>query len=293
MSETPNTSTVLARPEDVLVYQGEGNIVIKSMELLRKLYGTFPKERYAASDEEMLQFAHLIQHYGLDPSIKDVIMVARRQNVGTRERPDWRVVASSVIGYPVPKAKALAAQLVAEPEEIEIFRNDRGVITEAEIRVWRKGMTKPFVLRLPIGEIIPQKASYFWSSEQGGMPTHMIRKTLTFRGYRDAFSDLFRGWQSEAEIRLEDTALNHDEPKPDTAIITTRRDPSAVEHRPEAKVKVKQADNEPETKPAEPAVSAEVPTPKADTKPDTKPANQPRRRTKESPPLFGGKAVEL
>jgi hypothetical protein len=290
MSEPKPTAPTPARPEDVLVYQKDGSIMVKSMELLRNLYGTFPKEGYTATDAEMLEFSHMIQRYGLDPSVKAIQLVVRKQNIGTYDHPNWIRKASPVVGRDIPRAYAQRAGLW-NGEEVRFYKD--GTVERVEIKVYRKGVSRPYVYDVPVYELTNAQSAFYKAGPEGKRSDMLIGRA-SFRGNRGAFADLFHGWQSQDEVEAEDRILN---PTVETegTVISTRREPPQVTHKPPMKVSLTESGVvKVEVTPAEDLGEVEKVKPDPapglpyEAKPaEPKPTPPPRRKLRESPPMFG------
>lgn len=274
-TKTPEVPAVV-RPEDVLAYEGT-TISVKNIEMLRKLYGTqvTPYATATASDEEMLVFVHMIQHYKLDPAIRDVMLVPRRKNISASgQQKKYVTTFGVVVGYNVPKARALQSGL-ADGEEIDFYVPDGDNREWGRIKVWRKDSSRPYVYQVPVLELMTDSPFYAEAEIRkgqngssylgGGKLHHQLRKTLTFRGYQAAFPELFRGWQSEADFH-QDSALQEVEQRALPAVKTDAPDDSLGTPRSRKPRKVEPTPAEPPVEAAKPA--EQPPAPEVEAKPE-------------------------
>lgn len=189
------------------------------------------------SEDEFALFIEQCKRSGLDPLLKEAFCVARRQNIGNRERPNWVTkyeFQPSEAGMLAraerfPDFKGIQASAVFAEDEIVVDQGKgevvhrfnpakrKGALVGAWSRVVREGKL-PVVVWLDFAGYVQQTP--LWAK----IPTTMIEKCARVAALRKAYPEAFGGLYVREEMPAEEydahgtgTGLTvHDEPVPPT-----------------------------------------------------------------------------
>jgi phage recombination protein Bet len=169
------------------------------------------------TDDEMALFVEQCKRSGLDPLLKECFCVPRRQNAGSRERPNWvtrHEFQPSEAGMLAraerfPDFRGISASAVFAEDEILIDAGAQGVthrfnptrrkgpIVGAWARVVRDGMT-PIVVWLDFEGYA--QTTPLWAK----IPTTMIEKCARVAVLRKAYPEAFGGLYIREEMPPEE-----------------------------------------------------------------------------------------
>ncbi|NPD29051.1 phage recombination protein Bet [Corallococcus sp. AB004] len=178
------------------------------------------------SEDEFALFIEQCKRSGLDPLLKEAFCVARRQNVGNRERPNWVTkyeFQPSEAGMLAraerfPDFKGIQASAVFAEDEIVVDQGKgevvhrfnpakrKGALVGAWSRVVREGKL-PVVVWLDFSGYVQQTP--LWAK----IPTTMIEKCARVAALRKAYPEAFGGLYVREEMPAEEYDA-HDEPAP-------------------------------------------------------------------------------
>ncbi|RKH17456.1 phage recombination protein Bet [Corallococcus sp. CA047B] len=186
------------------------------------------------SEDEFALFIEQCKRSGLDPLLKEAFCVARRQNVGNRERPNWVTkyeFQPSEAGMLAraerfPDFKGIQASAVFAEDEIVVDQGKgevvhrfnpakrKGALVGAWSRVVREGKL-PVVVWLDFAGYVQQTP--LWAK----IPTTMIEKCARVAALRKAYPEAFGGLYVREEMPAEEFdahghAPPHEEPVPPT-----------------------------------------------------------------------------
>jgi phage recombination protein Bet len=183
------------------------------------------------SDDEFALFIEQCKRSGLDPLLKEAFCVARRQNVGNRERPNWVTkyeFQPSEAGMLAraerfPDFKGIQASAVFAEDEIIVDQGKgevvhrfnpakrKGSLVGAWARVVREGKL-PVVVWLDFAGYVQQTP--LWAK----IPTTMIEKCARVAALRKGYPEAFGGLYVREEMPPEefDPVAPHEEPAPAT-----------------------------------------------------------------------------
>ncbi|RKG89406.1 phage recombination protein Bet [Corallococcus terminator] len=182
------------------------------------------------SEDEFALFIEQCKRSGLDPLLKEAFCVARRQNVGNRERPNWVTkyeFQPSEAGMLAraerfPDFKGIQASAVFAEDEIVVDQGKgevvhrfnpakrKGALVGAWSRVVREGKL-PVVVWLDFAGYVQQTP--LWAK----IPTTMIEKCARVAALRKAYPEAFGGLYVREEMPAEEFDAHghaHDEPVP-------------------------------------------------------------------------------
>ncbi|NBD13684.1 phage recombination protein Bet [Corallococcus sp. c25j21] len=181
------------------------------------------------SEDEFALFIEQCKRSGLDPLLKEAFCVARRQNVGNRERPNWVTkyeFQPSEAGMLAraerfPDFKGIQASAVFAEDEIVVDQGKgevvhrfnpakrKGALVGAWSRVVREGKL-PVVVWLDFAGYVQQTP--LWAK----IPTTMIEKCARVAALRKAYPEAFGGLYVREEMPAEEYDAHgaHDEPAP-------------------------------------------------------------------------------
>lgn len=181
------------------------------------------------SDDEFALFIEQCKRSGLDPLLKEAFCVARRANVGNRERPNWVTkyeFQPSEAGMLAraerfPDFKGIQASAVFAEDEIIVDQGKgevvhrfnpakrKGSLVGAWSRVVREGKL-PVVVWLDFAGYVQQTP--LWAK----IPTTMIEKCARVAALRKAYPEAFGGLYVREEMPAEEfePVTPHDEPAP-------------------------------------------------------------------------------
>jgi phage recombination protein Bet len=180
------------------------------------------------SEDEFALFIEQCKRSGLDPLLKEAFCVARRQNAGNRERPNWVTkyeFQPSEAGMLAraerfPDFKGIQASAVFAEDEIIVDQGKgevvhrfnpakrKGALVGAWSRVVRDGKL-PVVVWLDFAGYVQQ--SPLWAK----IPTTMIEKCARVAALRKAYPEAFGGLYVREEMPAEEyEPQHHDEPAP-------------------------------------------------------------------------------
>lgn len=183
------------------------------------------------SDDEFALFIEQCKRSGLDPLLKEAFCVARRQNAGNRERPNWVTkyeFQPSEAGMLAraerfPDFKGIQASAVFAEDEIIVDQGKgevvhrfnpakrKGSLVGAWSRVVREGKL-PVVVWLDFAGYVQQTP--LWAK----IPTTMIEKCARVAALRKAYPEAFGGLYVREEMPADEfePASHHEEPAPAT-----------------------------------------------------------------------------
>jgi phage recombination protein Bet len=186
-------------------------------------------------DDEFALFIEQCKRSGLDPLLKEAFCVARRQNVGNRERPNWvarHEFQPSEAGMLAraerfPDFRGIQASAVYAEDEI-IVDQGKGEVVHRFNPAKRKGSLVGAWARVVRAEKLPvvvwlDFAGYvqqtpLWAK----IPTTMIEKCARVAALRKAYPEAFGGLYIREELPPEEFASNEEVPAP-SAEPTQRR----------------------------------------------------------------------
>nr|WP_240358988.1 phage recombination protein Bet [Pyxidicoccus trucidator] len=180
------------------------------------------------SEDEFALFIEQCKRSGLDPLLKEAFCVARRQNVGNRERPNWVTkyeFQPSEAGMLAraerfPDFRGIQASAVFAEDEIIVDQGKgevvhrfnpakrKGALVGAWSRVVRDGKL-PVVVWLDFSGYVQQTP--LWAK----IPTTMIEKCARVAALRKAYPEAFGGLYVREEMPAEDyepQQHHHEEP---------------------------------------------------------------------------------
>ncbi|RKH12787.1 phage recombination protein Bet [Corallococcus sp. CA053C] len=190
------------------------------------------------SEDEFLLFMEQCTRSGLDPLLKEAFCVARRQNIGNRERPNWVTkyeFQPSEAGMLAraerfPDFKGIQASAVFAEDEIVVDQGKgevvhrfnpakrKGALVGAWSRVVRDGKL-PVVMWLDFAGYVQQTP--LWAK----IPTTMIEKCARVAALRKAYPEAFGGLYVREELPAEEYA---EEPVVAVTVETTARTVAAA-----------------------------------------------------------------
>lgn len=195
------------------------------------------------SDDEFSLFIEQCKRSGLDPLLKEAFCVARRQNAGSRERPNWVTryeFQPSEAGMLAraerfPDFKGIQASAVFAEDEIIVDQGRgevvhrfnpakrKGSLVGAWARVVREGKL-PVVVWLDFAGYVQQTP--LWAK----IPTTMIEKCARVAALRKAYPEAFGGLYVREEMPAEDfePLPLHEEPAPSTGTYEVLGKPGPV-----------------------------------------------------------------
>ncbi|ATB46463.1 phage recombination protein Bet [Corallococcus macrosporus] len=176
------------------------------------------------SEDEFALFIEQCKRSGLDPLLKEAFCVARRQNVGNRERPNWVTkyeFQPSEAGMLAraerfPDFKGIQASAVFAEDDIVVDQGRgevvhrfnpakrKGALVGAWSRVVREDKL-PVVVWLDFSGYVQQTP--LWSK----IPTTMIEKCARVAALRKAYPEAFGGLYVREEMPAEDYESHSDE----------------------------------------------------------------------------------
>ncbi|GHG93285.1 phage recombination protein Bet [Comamonas sp. JC664] len=176
------------------------------------------------SEDEFALFIEQCKRSGLDPLLKEAFCVARRQNTGNRERPNWVTkyeFQPSEAGMLAraerfPDFKGIQASAVFAEDDIVVDQGRgevvhrfnpakrKGALVGAWARVVREGKL-PVVVWLDFSGYVQQTP--LWSK----IPTTMIEKCARVAALRKAYPEAFGGLYVREEMPAEDYESHADE----------------------------------------------------------------------------------
>ncbi|RKH61509.1 phage recombination protein Bet [Corallococcus aberystwythensis] len=185
------------------------------------------------SEDEFALFIEQCKRSGLDPLLKEAFCVARRQNIGNRERPNWVTkyeFQPSEAGMLAraerfPDFKGIQASAVFAEDEIVVDQGKgevvhrfnpakrKGALVGAWSRVVREGKL-PVVVWLDFSGYVQQTP--LWAK----IPTTMIEKCARVAALRKAYPEAFGGLYVREEMPAEEYDAHgagpglHEEPAP-------------------------------------------------------------------------------
>ncbi|WP_044283528.1 phage recombination protein Bet [Myxococcus stipitatus] len=179
------------------------------------------------SEDEFALFIEQCKRSGLDPLLKEAFCVARRQNVGNRERPNWVTkyeFQPSEAGMLAraerfPDFKGIQASAVFAEDDIVVDQGRgevvhrfnpakrKGALVGAWSRVVRDGKL-PVVVWLDFSGYVQQTP--LWAK----IPTTMIEKCARVAALRKAYPEAFGGLYVREEMPAEDFESAQPEPAP-------------------------------------------------------------------------------
>ncbi|QSQ18257.1 phage recombination protein Bet [Myxococcus landrumensis] len=179
------------------------------------------------SEDEFALFIEQCKRSGLDPLLKEAFCVARRQNVGNRERPNWVTkyeFQPSEAGMLAraerfPDFKGIQASAVFAEDDIVVDQGRgevvhrfnpakrKGALVGAWSRVVRDGKL-PVVVWLDFSGYVQQTP--LWAK----IPTTMIEKCARVAALRKAYPEAFGGLYVREEMPAEDFESSQAEPAP-------------------------------------------------------------------------------
>ena len=169
------------------------------------------------SEDEFALFIEQCKRSGLDPLLKEAFCVARRQNIGNRERPNWVTkyeFQPSEAGMLAraerfPDFKGIQASAVFAEDDIVVDQGRgevvhrfnpakrKGALVGAWSRVVRDGKL-PVVVWLDFSGYVQQTP--LWAK----IPTTMIEKCARVAALRKAYPEAFGGLYVREEMPAED-----------------------------------------------------------------------------------------
>jgi phage recombination protein Bet len=177
-------------------------------------------------EDEFALFIEQCKRSGLDPLLKEAFCVGRRQNTGTRERPNWTTryeFQPSEAGMLAraerfPDFKGIQASAVYAEDEIIVDQGKgevvhrfnpakrKGALVGAWARVVREGKL-PVVVWLDFSGYVQQTP--LWAK----IPTTMIEKCARVAALRKGYPEAFGGLYVREEMPAEEyeTSAAHDE----------------------------------------------------------------------------------
>jgi phage recombination protein Bet len=191
------------------------------------------------SDDEFALFIEQCKRSGLDPLLKEAFCVPRRQNIGTREKPNWTAkheFQPSEAGMlsraeRFPDFEGIQASAVFSEDEITIDTGKaevvhrfnpakrKGTIIGAWARIQRRGKVPVFVWLDYEGYA---QQSPLW----GKIPATMIEKCARVAALRKAYPGAFGGLYIPEEMPqepgVEMAADTRPPPRPDVIDVTPR-----------------------------------------------------------------------
>ncbi|MCP3103823.1 phage recombination protein Bet [Myxococcus sp. K15C18031901] len=169
------------------------------------------------SEDEFALFIEQCKRSGLDPLLKEAFCVARRQNVGNRERPNWvnkyefqpSEAGMLARAERFPDFKGIQASAVFAEDDIVVDQGRgevvhrfnpakrKGALVGAWSRVVRDGKL-PVVVWLDFSGYVQQTP--LWAK----IPTTMIEKCARVAALRKAYPEAFGGLYVREEMPAED-----------------------------------------------------------------------------------------
>jgi phage recombination protein Bet len=197
-----------------------GPWVRERVELIRR--AICPK---GIGEDEFALFIEQCKRSGLDPLLKEAFCVARRQNAGSRDKPQWVTryeFQPSEAGMLAraerfPDFKGIQASAVYAEDEIIVDQGKgevvhrfnparrKGSLVGAWARVVREGKL-PVVVWLDFGGYVQQTP--LWAK----IPTTMIEKCARVAALRKAYPEAFGGLYVREEMPPEEFEPQHEEP---------------------------------------------------------------------------------
>ncbi|ATB31867.1 phage recombination protein Bet [Melittangium boletus] len=262
-------------------------------------------------EDEFALFIEQCKRSGLDPLLKEAFCVARRQNAGSREKPNWvsrHEFQPSEAGMLAraerfPDCKGIQASAVYAEDEIIVDQGKgevvhrfnpakrKGSLVGAWARVVREGKL-PVVVWLDFAGYVQQTP--LWAK----IPTTMIEKCARVAALRKAYPEAFGGLYVREEMPAEEFdspsepistqglgSVKASFPTSPREVREAREEAKAPEHAPEP---VKETAREPEA-PAMESVKAE--SVKARPAPVPPPAPEPAPAAAEPAPKLKGSSV--
>jgi phage recombination protein Bet len=194
------------------------------------------------SEDEFLLFMEQCRRSGLDPLIKEAFCVARRQNVGNRERPNW---VTKYEFQPSEAGMLARAERFPDYEGIqaaEVYAEDpigidygsgtvehrvnpaqrKGILVGAWARVQRRGKVA-VVVWVDFAGVVQQTP--LW----GKMPGTMVRKCARVAALRTAYPEAFGGLYVREELPEEDDDTDVSPPVRERALPTKSASTEATE----------------------------------------------------------------
>jgi phage recombination protein Bet len=179
------------------------------------------------SEDEFALFIEQCKRSGLDPLLKEAFCVARRQNVGNRERPNWVTkyeFQPSEAGMLAraerfPDFRGIQASAVFAEDEIIVDQGKgevvhrfnpakrKGALVGAWSRVVRDGKL-PVVVWLDFSGYVQQTP--LWAK----IPTTMIEKCARVAALRKAYPEAFGGLYVREEMPADDYEQPHTPEEP-------------------------------------------------------------------------------
>jgi phage recombination protein Bet len=224
MQETTVTEANIHHKADGATGQGsqQGQWSRERAELVRRTI--CPK---GISEDEFALFIEQCKRSGLDPLLKEAFCVARRQNVGNRERPNWVTkyeFQPSEAGMLAraerfPDFRGIQASAVFAEDEIIVDQGKgevvhrfnpakrKGALVGAWSRVVRDGKL-PVVVWLDFSGYVQQTP--LWAK----IPTTMIEKCARVAALRKAYPEAFGGLYVREEMPAEDYEPTHAHEEP-------------------------------------------------------------------------------
>lgn len=213
-------------PQNVIPLPGRSDMWSRERaELVRRT--VCPK---GITEDEFTLFLEQCKRSGLDPLLKEAFCVARRQNVGNKERPQWvskHEFTPSEAGMLAraerfPDFRGIQASAVFGEDDIIVDQGKgevqhrfnpakrKGALVGAWARVVRDGKL-PVVVWLDFGGYVQQTP--LWAK----IPTTMIEKCARVAALRKAYPEAFGGLYVREEMPQDDyeapldSSFNHDE----------------------------------------------------------------------------------
>jgi phage recombination protein Bet len=224
MQETTVTEANIHHKADGATGQGpqQGQWSRERAELVRRTI--CPK---GISEDEFALFIEQCKRSGLDPLLKEAFCVARRQNVGNRERPNWVTkyeFQPSEAGMLAraerfPDFRGIQASAVFAEDEIIVDQGKgevvhrfnpakrKGALVGAWSRVVRDGKL-PVVVWLDFSGYVQQTP--LWAK----IPTTMIEKCARVAALRKAYPEAFGGLYVREEMPADDYEPPHTHEEP-------------------------------------------------------------------------------
>lgn len=213
-----------------------GNWSRERMELIRRTI--CPR---GISEDEFALFIEQCKRSGLDPLLKEAFCVARRQNIGNRERPNWvnkyefqpSEAGMLARAERFPDFKGIQASAVFAEDDIVVDQGKgevvhrfnpakrKGALVGAWSRVVRDGKL-PVVVWLDFSGYVQQTP--LWAK----IPTTMIEKCARVAVLRKAYPEAFGGLYVREEMPADDfepAAVSHGEPTGAYEVLGARPGP--------------------------------------------------------------------
>lgn len=193
------------------------------------------------SEDEFALFVEQCKRSGLDPLLKEAFCVARRQNIGNRERPNWVTkyeFQPSEAGMLAraerfPDFKGIQASAVFAEDEIVVDQGKgevvhrfnpakrKGALVGGWSRVVRDGKL-PVLVWLDFSGYVQQTP--LWAK----IPTTMIEKCARVAALRKAYPEAFGGLYIREEMPQEEFAAVEPEPQPQPRNVRGSSEPMAA-----------------------------------------------------------------